>query len=107
MARNILLPFLLLYAYHLIPSTPLMRYVSFANIPFRLRKQTNRTDQPLRGSWHKAFPLSQNHVKYTCEFGIEHNRYALCCVALVGEKAISLPLQSCSEGMVSYPKLAN
>ena len=44
---------------------------------------------------------------YICEFGIEHNCYAPCCVALVGEIAISLPLQSCSEGMVSYPKLAN
>ena len=41
------------------------------------------------------------------EFGIKHNRYAFCCLALVGEKAISLPRQSCSGGMVSYPKLTN
>jgi len=41
------------------------------------------------------------------EFRIKHNRYAFCCLALVGEKAISLPRQSCSGGMVSYPKLAN
>ena len=41
------------------------------------------------------------------EFGIKHNRYAFCCVALVGEKAISLPVPSCSEGMVPCPELAN
>ena len=41
------------------------------------------------------------------KFKIKHSRYALCCAALVGEKAISLPVQSCSEGMVSYPELAN
>ena len=46
-------------------------------------------------------------TKYLREFGIKHCRYAFCCVALVGEKAISLPVQSCSGGMVSYPKLAN
>ena len=40
------------------------------------------------------------------EFGIKHNRYAFCRVALVGEIAIRLPLQSCSKGTVSYPKLA-
>ena len=31
------------------------------------------------------------------EFGIKHNRYAFCRVALVGAKAISLAVQSCSE----------
>ena len=41
------------------------------------------------------------------EFEIKHNRYAFCCVALVGEKAISLPVQSCSEEMVSCPELSN
>ena len=41
------------------------------------------------------------------EFGIKHNRYAFCCVARVGEKVIPLPVQSCSEGIVSYPELAN
>ena len=41
------------------------------------------------------------------EFGIKHNRYIFCRVALVGEIAISLPVQPCSEGMISYPELAN
>ena len=41
------------------------------------------------------------------EFEIKHNRYAFCCVALVGEKAISLPIQSCSEEMVSCSELSN
>ena len=41
------------------------------------------------------------------KFGIKHNRYAFCRIALVGEKAISLPIQSCSEGMVSCLELAN
>ena len=41
------------------------------------------------------------------KFGIKHNRYAFCRVALVGKIAISLPAQSCSGDMVSYPKLAN
>ncbi len=40
-------------------------------------------------------------------FGINHNRYAFCRVALVDKIAIFFPLQSCSEGMASYPKLAN
>ena len=41
------------------------------------------------------------------EFGIKHNRYIFCRVARVGEKANSLPVQSCSGGMVSCPELAN
>jgi len=41
------------------------------------------------------------------EFGIKHNRYANCRVALVVEIAIRLPLQSCSKGTVSYPERAN
>ena len=45
--------------------------------------------------------------QFYTQFGIKHNRYAFCCVALVGEKAISLPVQSCSGCMVSYPELAN
>ena len=49
-------------------------------------------------------PLRNNILR---KFGIKHSRYAFCRVALVGEKAISLPVQSCSGGMVSYPKLAN
>ena len=42
------------------------------------------------------------------ELGVKHNRYVFCRVALSwGEIAIYLPVQSRSEGMVSYPKLAN
>jgi len=41
------------------------------------------------------------------EFELRHNRYAFCRVALVDKIAIPLPVQSCAEGMVSYPKLAN
>ena len=41
------------------------------------------------------------------QFGIKHNRYAFCRVELVGKIAISLPIQSCSGGMVSYLELAN
>jgi len=41
------------------------------------------------------------------ELGVKHNRHVSCRVALAGVKDISLPVQSCSEGMVSYPKLAN
>ena len=48
-----------------------------------------------------------DELKILRQFGIKHNRYAFCCVALVGEKVISLPVQSCSEGMVSYPEHAN
>jgi len=45
--------------------------------------------------------------KFLREFGIKHNRYAFCRVELVGKIAISLPVQSCSGGMASYPQLAN
>ncbi|KDR51245.1 hypothetical protein HMPREF1991_02698 [Hoylesella loescheii DSM 19665 = JCM 12249 = ATCC 15930] len=38
------------------------------------------------------------------EFGIREICYAFCLVTLVGEIAISLPLQSYSEGMVSYSR---
>ena len=41
------------------------------------------------------------------EFGIKRNRYANWRVALVGEIAIRLPLQSCSKGTASYPERAN
>ena len=30
-----------------------------------------------------------DELKKLREFGIKHNRYAFCCVAIVGEKAIS------------------
>ena len=41
------------------------------------------------------------------EFGIKHNRYAFCRVALVGEIAIRLLALSCSKGMLFYPERAN
>lgn len=41
------------------------------------------------------------------EFGIKHNRYANCCVALVGDIAIRLLALSCLKGMLSYPERAN
>lgn len=41
------------------------------------------------------------------EFGIRTICYANYRVAQVGEKTISLPNQSCSEGMVSYAERAN
>ena len=41
------------------------------------------------------------------EFGIRVICYANYHVAQVGEKTISLPNQSCSEGMVSYAERAN
>ena len=41
------------------------------------------------------------------EFGIRAICYANYRVAQVGEKTISLPNQSCSEGMVSYAERAN
>ncbi|KDR53669.1 hypothetical protein HMPREF1991_00276 [Hoylesella loescheii DSM 19665 = JCM 12249 = ATCC 15930] len=40
------------------------------------------------------------------EFGIKHNCYANCNVALGSKIVISLSLQSCSKGMVSYPELS-
>ena len=47
------------------------------------------------------------NANFKRQFGIKHNRYAFCRIALVGEKAISLPIQSCSGGMVSCPELTN
>ena len=47
------------------------------------------------------------NANFKRQFGIKHNRYAFCRMALVGTMAITLPVQFCSEGMVSYPKLAN
>jgi len=46
-------------------------------------------------------------VEILREFGIKHNRYANCCVALVGEIVIRLLAQSCSKGMLSYPECTN
>ena len=59
-----------------------------------------------RTASYTAFSYSKLAHRLT-QVRIKHSRYAFCCVALVGEKAISSPLQSCSEGMVSYPELAN
>ena len=48
------------------------------------------------------------HARYAyCIGEVRYNRYAFCCVAVVGEKVIPLPVRSCSEGIVSYPELAN
>ena len=43
----------------------------------------------------------------TREFGIRAICYANYRLAQVGEVTISLPDQSCSEGMVPYPERAN
>ena len=59
-----------------------------------------------RTNSYTAFSYSKLAHRLT-RVRIKHNRYAFCCVALVGEKAISLLVQSCSEGMVSYPELAH
>lgn len=57
---------------------------------------------PLVGRQQKAVGHNTIH-----EFGIKHNCYASCHLALVGEIAISLTVLSCSEGMVSYPERTN
>jgi len=41
------------------------------------------------------------------EFGIKHKRYVNCRMALAGEIAIFLPVDSCFKGMLFYPALAN
>ena len=41
------------------------------------------------------------------EFGIKHNLYANCRVALVGDIVIRLLALSCSKGMLFYPERAN
>ena len=66
-----------------------------------------KASQLIPNSRKQQITNSRLITKYLREFGIKHSRYAFCCVALAGEKAISLPVQSCSGGMVSYPKLAN
>ena len=55
---------------------------------------TKRCHKPVLSLTHFATKTPQE----IHEFGIKHIRYAFYCVALVGEKAISLPIQSCSEG---------
>ena len=49
----------------------------------------------------------QDGTRKLREFGIREISYAFCRVTLVGEIVISLLVHSCSEGMVSYPVLAN
>jgi len=41
------------------------------------------------------------------DFGIKHNRYVNCHMALAGETAILLPADSCLKGMLFYPECAN
>ena len=41
------------------------------------------------------------------EFWINTIFISFCRVEFVGKIDISLPVQSCSEGLVTYPKLAN
>ena len=36
-----------------------------------------------------------------------HNRYANCRLALVGDIAIHLPVRPCSKDIMSYPELTN
>ena len=57
---------------------------------------------PLVGRQQKA--VGYNTIR---EFGIKHNCYASCRVALAGEIAISLTAQYCSKDMVSYPERNN
>ncbi len=59
-----------------------------------ISKFTKRCHKPVLSLTHFATKMLQE----IREFGIKYTRYAFCCVALVGEKAISLPIQSCSEG---------
>ena len=59
-----------------------------------------------RTNSYTAFPYSKLAYRLT-RVRIKHNRYAFCRVAAVGEKAISLLVPSCSEGMVSCPELAH
>jgi len=54
-----------------------------------------------------TFVINLSPTKVLREFGIKHNRYAFCCVMLAGKIGMSLPIQFCSEDMVSCPKLAN
>ena len=51
-----------------------------------------------------SYPQSTQLIR---EFGIRAICYAIYRVAQVGEITISLPDQSCSVGMVSYPERAN
>ena len=68
-----------------------------------ISKFTKRCHKPVLSLTHFTTKTPQE----IREFGIKHTRYALWCVALVGEKAISLPVQSCLRGMVSCLELAN
>ena len=68
-----------------------------------ISKFTKRCHKPVLALTHFATKTPQE----IREFGIKYTRYAFCCVALVGEKAISLPVQSCLGGMASCLELAN
>ena len=71
----------------------------------RFRREDNRNVQ----SKNKQRRKGNRHWSdaFIRKFEIKHNRYAFCRVALVGEKAISLPVQSCSVGIASCYELAN
>jgi len=48
-----------------------------------------------------------NFLHKLLEFGIKHKRYVNCRMALAGDIAIFLPVDSCFKGMLFYPALAN
>ena len=84
------------------------RYAVVGQIVIRfLSNLAQNTSYFIPNSRKQQITNSRLITKYLRKFGIKHCRYVFCCVALVDEKAISLPVQSCSGGMVSYPKLAN
>ena len=69
---------------------------------FRYNERVEKVISKFTKRWPKSV-LSLTHFATKTpqeirEFGIKHSRYALWCVAQVGEKAISLPVQYCSEG---------
>jgi len=65
-----------------------------------IRKQKRGIVKTTLQKYQKSFKQLVKNEDFSLqalrEFGIKHNRYAFCCLALVGEKAISLPRQSCS-----------
>ena len=95
-------------------------YISEANTNYILLRSITEISCGVRFAlfriWkiHSSVPLTPicyypSYLSFYIDYGfrIKHNRYAFCGVALFGEKSISLPVQSCSDGMVSCPELAN
>ena len=68
-----------------------------------ISKFTKRCHKPVLSLTHFTTKTPQE----IREFGIKHSRYALWCVAQVGEKAISLPVHLVQRGMDSCLELAN